>query len=141
MRRKVFSLKSKISILGMIVVLGTLAPSKVAFAMSQQTSASDAEIRNPRGHASQHISQNQRSNDKEEVEITKAMTQREVEQANASRRREAIRAALISRRLERIAERESRLSPEERVAIRRQIREAKIEIYRRNNPNKTQSQD
>ncbi|WP_395007562.1 hypothetical protein [Undibacterium sp.] len=136
-----FFLKSKISILGVIVVLGTFVPAKVALAMQQQTSGSDATIKNMRGNTSQPIGQDQRSNDKEEVEFTKGITQRETEHVNASRRREAIRAALITRRLDRMAERENRLSPEERLALRRQIREARIGIYLRNNQKKAQSPD
>ena len=136
-----FFLKSKISILGVIIVLATLAPFKPVLAMSQPKPGSDASLKNPRTHASQHIGQDQTSKDKQEVEFTKAMTEREAEQANALRRREAIRAALISRRLDRIEEKEARLSPEERVAIRRQIREAKIDIYRRNQQRKAQSRE
>ncbi len=135
------SLKNIIFILGTIFVLETLAPSKQAYAMPQQLSGSDAAIKNTRGHASQRISQDQRSNDKDEIEFTKSATQREAEQANSLRRREAIRAALISRRIDRMAERESRISPEERIAIRRQIREARIDIYRRNQQRKAQAPD
>ncbi len=135
------SLKNIIFILGTIFVLDTLAPSKQAYAMPQQLSGSEAAIKNTRGHALLRINQDQRSNDKEEIEFTRAATQREAELANSLRRREAIRAALISRRIDRIAERESRLSPEERVAIRRQIREARIDIYRRNQQRKAQAPD
>lgn len=55
------------------------------------------------------------------------------DQANIVKRREAIRSAIILRRSERLAERTNRLSPEERMSLRRQIREARMDIYQRKN--------
>jgi hypothetical protein len=141
MRRNVVFLRGKNFVFIGIVVLGALASSMQVLAMPQQVSGTDSMIKNVGRDTSQNLGQDQRPSDKEESEFAKMMAKREAEQANSSRRREAIRAALISRRIDRIADRENRLSHEERVALRRQIREARIDIYRRNNQKKTQTPD
>jgi hypothetical protein len=56
----------------------------------------------------------------------------QVAEKNAQeKRREILRSTFILRKNERPLERANRLSPEERVSLRRQIRQARIDIYQR----------
>jgi hypothetical protein len=56
----------------------------------------------------------------------------QVAEKNAQeKRREILRSTFNLRKNERPLERANRLSPEERIALRRQIRQARIDIYQR----------
>lgn len=70
---------------------------------------------------------------KAENSASKTVEQGSRETASPTTRREALRSAYNLKKNERPAEKSIRLSPEERIALRKQIREARIEIYQRRN--------
>ena len=100
-------------------------------AMQQSTTSSEMNARIEKRRQFVRELQELKNARRAENSASKAVEYAGPEMTSPANRREALRSANDLKRSERPVEKNLRLSPEERVALRRQIREARIEIYQR----------